>query len=412
MKFELIDGINTLNVDIFSTMALVMLMLLFGSFVRKNVKFFRTYCIPDPVIGGFAFALLALFLKQSGLLSFKLDMTLQNLFMYSFFVTIGLGTSLGLLKKGGRTLFLYLIVCWGLAFVQNGLGAGLALLLGIDPLLGIAAGAPALEGGHGMAAAMTPAIEAAGGTGALTVGLAAATYGLISGSLIGGPVGNWLIKKNTVKIETDQGDWEKLETKDIDNGSMDHISGQSLIMMMAVIFIILLFGTNIAKWITDTTGFTVPGHVFSLFVGLMFRYLNDKKSIVTLNYRTIDAISHVSLILFLTMAMMGLKIWELYDLALPLIIMLLIQTVVVVLIAAFIMFKVLGSNYDAALLAAGFIGHGLGATANGLAVMDAVATKYGVFSKKAFLIVPVAGSMLIDIVGVPTIVLFTNLFAH
>jgi len=411
MKIEIIDGIRTLSLDLFSSMAIVMLMLLFGNIVRRHVKFFRTYCIPDPVIGGFAFALIMLFLNQTGLLQVKLDMSLQNLFMYAFFVTIGLGTSLGMMKKGGKTLIIYLIVCWSLAFIQNGLGAGLAILLGVDPLLGLAAGAAALEGGHGMAAAMTPPMEAAGGVGALTVGMAAATYGLIAGSLLGGPVGNWLIKRHKVKIETDQSDWEKLDSDD-DKASREPITGHSILMMMTVVFVILLFGTNIARWITEITGFTVPGHVFSLFVGLIYRFANDRVKLVKMNFHTVDAISHVSLVLFLTMAMMGLKIWELYELAIPLIIMLVIQTVVIILIAAFILFKALGKDYDAALLCAGFIGHGLGATANGLAVMDAVSSKYGVFSKKAFIIVPVAGSMLIDIVGVPAIVFFTNLFAH
>lgn len=411
MKFELINNGQLLTMDLFSTMALVTVMLLLGSLIRKKVKFFQTYCIPDPVIGGFLFALAVLFFHETGWLSLKLDMSLQNLFMYSFFVTIGLGTSLGMLKKGGKTLMVYLVVCWALAFIQNGLGAGLAIMLGIDPLLGLAAGAAALEGGHGMAAAMTPPMEAAGGVGALSVGMAAATYGLISGSLLGGPLGNWLIKKNNVVIETDEKGWEVLDSSR-DSGSQTPITGTSLLGMMTIIFVILLIGTNVATWITGATGFTVPGHVFSLFVGLILRYFIDKTKIVKMHYPTVDAISHVSLVLFLTMAMMGLKIWELYELALPLIIMLIIQTIVILLIAAFILFRVLGKDYDAALLCAGFIGHGLGATANGLAVMDAVASKYGLVSKKAFLIVPVAGSMLIDIVGVPAIVLFTNLFAH
>lgn len=262
-----------------------------------------------------------------------------------------------------------------------------------------------------MAAAMAPSIEAAGGTGALTVGLAAATYGLVAGSLIGGPLGNWLIKRNKLKIETDDS-WEKSVDLSEEKKPEKNINYIDVVTVIAVVLIVLAFGTNVAKWLTNITGFTIPGHVFSLFVGLLFASFNNKKNIVKIDSKTLDVVSVVALELFLTMAMMNLKIWELYDLAIPLLIILVAQTIAIILIAWLIIFKVTGKNYDAALLAAGFIGHGLGATANALAVMDAVTKKYGLVSRKAFFIIPVSGSMLVDIVGVPSIVIFTNLFAH
>ncbi|WP_342538984.1 sodium/glutamate symporter [Sporosarcina sp. FSL K6-1540] len=399
-----------LELNLITSTALGALLLVLGMLGRKKISFFEKYCIPAPVIGGFGFALLTWVLFEVNLPSISLDNTIGDLLMFVFFVTIGLGGSFDLIRKGGKILFIYLLICWGLAIFQNGFGVALATLLGIDPLLGIVAGAVALEGGHGMAAAMAPFIQDAGAESALTVGMAAATYGLVAGSLIGGPVGNWLIKRNNLKIETDAG-WSKLvETGD--NNSKDEITAKSIITIVAAILIILAIGTNTAKWITDATGFTVPGHVFSLFVGLVFRSINEKKQYFAVSQKTIDVISIIALELFLTMAMMKLKIWELYDLAVPLIIILVAQTIAIVLIAVFIVFKFTGKNYDAALLASGFIGHGLGATANGLAVMDAVASKYGLVSRKAFFIIPVAGSMLIDLVGVPCIVIFTNFFAH
>lgn len=412
MVWELKDGVWLLELNLITSSALVILLLMFGEWARKKFSIFRQYCIPAAVVGGFGFAIFVFLLREMNVLQITFDRTLSDLFMFAFFATIGLGTSFDLLKKGGRVLLYYVFVCWALAFVQNGIGVGSALLLGIDPLLGIASGAVALEGGHGMAAAMGPFIEESGGTGALTIGLAAATYGLVSGSLIGGPVGNWLIKRHKVKIETDQGDWDKF-TEHLEAGEKEEkVTAQSILQMVAVIFTILAIGTTTAKWITEATGFTVPGHVFSLFLGVVFRSFNDRKPVVAMRFKSVDVISLISLELFLTMAMMNLKLWELYDLALPLIIMLVVQTIATVLIAIFVIFRVTGKNYDAALLASGFIGHGLGATANGLAVMDAVSSKYGLVSKKAFFIIPVAGSMLIDIVGVPAIVLFTNWFAH
>ncbi|GHH98641.1 sodium/glutamate symporter [Neobacillus kokaensis] len=403
------DGV--LELDLITSTALGAILLILGTLLSKKVRFFRDYCIPAPVIGGFGFAIAAWILHGSNV-SISIDKTLGDLFMFVFFVTIGLGGSFALIKKGGKILFFYLLVCWGLAIFQNGLGVALASVLGIDPLLGVVSGSAALEGGHGMAAAMAPFIEESGGTGALTVGMAAATYGLVAGSLLGGPLGNWLIKKKNLKIETDEGWSRSLDDtagkKDVKN----HLTAKNIFTLIAVILIVLGIGTNVAKWITNATGFTVPGHVFSLFLGLIFSSINSSKNYVEMNSKGLEIISIISLELFLTMAMMNLKIWELYDLAIPLIIILVVQTIAILFIAWFIVFRITGKNYDAALLAAGFIGHGLGATANGLAVMDSITTKYGVISKKAFFIIPVSGSMLIDLVGVPSIVIFTNLFAH
>ncbi|WP_103106340.1 sodium/glutamate symporter [Brevibacillus reuszeri] len=403
------DG--TLGINLLTSTAIGVILLLFGMWINKKVGFFRKYCIPSPVIGGFSFAVIVWLLKEFEIVQVKVDNTMGDLLMFVFFVTIGLAGSLSLIKKGGKVLFYYILVCWGLAIFQNGFGVALAILLGIEPLLGIASGAAALEGGHGMAAAMAPSIEAAGGTGALTVGLAAATYGLVAGSLIGGPLGNWLIKRNKLKIETDDS-WEKSVDLSEEKKPEKNINYIDVVTVIAVVLIVLAFGTNVAKWLTNITGFTIPGHVFSLFVGLLFASFNNKKNIVKIDSKTLDVVSVVALELFLTMAMMNLKIWELYDLAIPLLIILVAQTIAIILIAWLIIFKVTGKNYDAALLAAGFIGHGLGATANALAVMDAVTKKYGLVSRKAFFIIPVSGSMLVDIVGVPSIVIFTNLFAH
>ncbi|NEU31316.1 sodium/glutamate symporter [bacterium LRH843] len=402
---------GVLELNLLTSTALGALLLILGTWLSKKVSFFRNYCIPAPVIGGFGFAIAAWILHSLDL-SVSIDKTLGDLFMFIFFVTIGLSGSFALIKKGGKILFYYLLVCWALAIFQNGLGVALASLLGIDPLLGIVSGAAALEGGHGMVAAMAPFIEESGGTGALSVGMAAATYGLVVGSLLGGPLGNFLIKKRKLKIETDEGWSRSLDEVEGKKEDKDPINAKNVFTLIAVILIVLAVGTNVAKWITDATGFTVPGHVFSLFLALIFSSFNNTKNYVKMNTKVLEIVSVVSLELFLTMAMMNLKVWELYDLAIPLIIILVLQTVSILLIAWFIVFRMTGKNYDAALISAGFIGHGLGATANGLAVMDSVTKKYGVISRKAFFIIPVSGSMLIDLVGVPAIVVFTNIFAH
>ncbi|GGK05818.1 glutamate/sodium ion symporter GltS [Lentibacillus kapialis] len=384
-----------------------------GNWARDKYQFFWKFSIPAPVIGGFGFAIIMLILRETNLMVFEFDDTLYDLFMYIFFVTIGLTTGLNLLKKGGKLLLLYVLVCWLLVIVQNSVGVGVALLTETSPLTGIMAGYASLQGGHGMAGSLSPVVESLGENNALTVGMAAATYGLIAGALIGGPVGNWLIKKNNLKIETDTMESNYMEelSQEIKDDKKDKLTSQHLFVSGAIIFIILAIGMPTAEWITNITGFSVPGHIFSLFLGIFFRSVNDKKQIVKMSDKSMDMISTISLNMFLVMAMMKLKIWELYDLAIPLTIILIIQTIVTVLIAMFIMFKLMGRNYDAAILASGFIGHGLGATPNGLVVMDAVCKKYGVFSKKAFLIIPVAGTVLTDVVGVPVFLFVANLFA-
>ncbi|MDY0393776.1 sodium/glutamate symporter [Virgibacillus halophilus] len=259
-------------------------------------------------------------------------------------------------------------------------------LTGTSPLIGLMAGYPSMQGGHGMAGSLAPVIESLGESSALTVGMAAATYGLIAGSLLGGPVGNWLLKKNGVKLEAATLESESIEelSQELKENKEDKITSQNVFIAGSIIFVILAIGMPTADWITSITGFSIPGHIFSLFLGIFFRSFNDKMQIVKLSDQSMDLISTVSLNMFLVMAMMKLKIWELYDLALPLTVILIVQTIVTVLIAMFIMFKVMGRNYDAAVLAAGFIGHGLGATPNGLVVMDAICQKYGVYSKKSF----------------------------
>ena len=409
MNITFVDGMMALKLNAMMTLALACLLWTFSVKVRERLPALKKYCIPAPVIGGFTFAVIAYICKVAGWMTFSFDNVLSDLFLYGFFVTIGLGTNLNMLKRGGKVLVAYVVVCWGLAFVQSGVSIGLASVLGINPLQALAAGAPALEGGHGLAAALCPVIESAGGKGALVIGMAAATYGLVAGSLLGGPVGNWLIGRYKVPITTDQQDWDRF-TKDGD-AETTGVTGEGMLRTVCLIILVMAFGTLTANWLTKLTGFTIPPHVFSLFCGLLFRTANDMRPMVNVDFKCVEVASLVSLELFLTMAMMGLKIWELAGLAIPLIIILLVQTVVVVLIAAFVIFRLTGKDYDAALLAAGFIGHGLGATANGLVVMDAVSRKFGLFSKKAFFIVPVSGSMLIDIVGVPSIIFFINLLS-
>ncbi|MEX9869496.1 sodium/glutamate symporter [Providencia huaxiensis] len=401
------DELLTIKLDMITFTALGALLLMTSNVIIKKFPFFMKYSIPSPVIGGFIFSIAMWLAYQFNIVELNFDNTLYDLSMYIFFVTIGLMTGVKLLVSGGKILLIYMVICWGLAFMQNGVSIGLSYVLDIEPLVAMMAGQASMQGGHGMAASLAPLIESFGYDQALNVGLAASTFGLIAGSILGGPVGNWLIQRNKLKIETDHVDLENLAES---NNTEDKVTAQKCIITGAVILSILAIGMPTAKWISTATGFTIPGHIFSLFIGVIFHSINERRPIIKISRNTVILISTLSLEMFLVMAMMKLKLWELYELALPLTIILISQVITTILVAIFIVYRALGKNYDAAVMSAGFIGHGLGATPNGLVVMDAICNKYGLFSRKAFIIIPIAGTVLTDIVGVPLFVFLANTF--
>ncbi|MGV8981635.1 sodium/glutamate symporter [Clostridium sp.] len=409
MKTELVKGLFTLKVDMVATLATAILLLLLGYWLIKKVSFFRKFCIPAPVIGGLLFSILTLVLKQSGLITISMDTTFQSPFMIAFFTTIGLGASFKLLKKGGKCLIVYWLLCGILAITQNVIGVVFAKITGIHPMFGIMAGAVSMEGGHGAAAAFGKTAEAMGITGSTTVAIAAATFGLISGGLIGGPIAKHLIDKYKLKPSTsNEYDVKSFENVVGDTGNTK-ITTTMVMTHMAIITVCMTIGSIGSGWFSTVTGLSLPGYVGAMFVAVAFRNINDKMHIAKLDYYTVDLMGSVSLGIFLSMALMTLKLWELVGLAGPLLIIVSAQVVFIIFYTIFVVFKFLGKDFDAAVMAAGMAGHGLGATPNAIANMGAVTEKYGQ-SAKAFLIVPLVGAFLIDLIGIPTIVLFMNFF--
>lgn len=407
----------TLSLDLIETSTLALLLLLLGEVSRHYIGVLRRFAVPGPVIGGFLFALLALALRQSGAAEISLNTTLQSPAMVAFFTTIGLGGSLASIKQGGRLLGVYLVACWTLAIMQNLIGIGVASTLGVDPMLGIMAGAVSLEGGHGAAAAFGPTAESMGSVGATTVAIASATFGLVAGGLLGGPIASWLIDRHRVAIPS--GTEAALASggmtvgePDIDTADggapRDAAGYKTLLPVSVVIGLIMVLGMLLGSWFTKTTGFSVPAYVGAMIIAVIFRNANDAFGWIRIDDAAVNLVSNITLGFFLTMAMMSLKLWELASLAMPLVVILAVQVVFIVLFAVFIVFRMLGTNYDAATMVAGFLGHGLGATPNALANMDALNSKFGVRSERAFLIVPLAGAVLIDLVALPWIVWCMN----
>lgn len=410
MEFEIIDGIKNINLDMISTVALGSLLLLFGNFLKRKIKLLEKFCIPGPVIGGLLFAIIIFILKTSNMLNISMDTTLQSPFMIAFFTTIGLGASFNLLKKGGKLLIIYWILCGLLSIAQNLIGVIGAKITNINPLIGIMCGAVSMEGGHGAAASFGATVESLGVNGAVTIGMAAATFGLMCGGLIGGPISRYLIDKYKLTPNKNEVN-NNVSVEDVAGVKLsDSFTSNTMIVQIAVIASCMTIGSVVGTWFSDITGIVLPGYVGAMFIAVIFRNLNDKFNIVNLDLYSIDIISNICLGIFLTMALMTIKLWELSGLAGPMIVIVAAQVIFIALYGAFIAFRILGKDFDAAIMVSGMLGHGLGATPNALANINSVTSKYG-NSTKAFLIVPLVGAFLIDLVAIPTIVTFINFFS-
>ncbi|MGC3249963.1 sodium/glutamate symporter [Pseudomonas aeruginosa] len=402
----------TLHLDALSTTALALLLLALGSQLKKRSRWLTRLCVPSPVIAGFGFAFLVWLLRDRGWLDIGLDTSLQTPLMVAFFTTVGLGGSLGLLRKGGKTLLVYLSACWALAILQNLIGVGSAGLLGLDPLLGIMAGAVSLEGGFGAAAAFGPVAEGLGAQGATTVALASATFGMVAGGLLGSPVARWLIERNRLPVQAESDNrLEALGQQERRQHAAATLDGNLLLRLLTCMLLVMVLSFWLGDALEERLGLVLPSYVGAMFIAIVLRNLDDRLGWLRIPDHAVGTLGDVCLGIFLTMAMMSLKFWELENLGLPLLGVLFIQVAVLLLLTIFVLFRLLGRNYDAAVLCAGFLGHGLGATPNAVANMGAVCEHYRVFSHKAFIIVPLCGAVLIDLVAIPAITWFINAFS-
>ncbi|MCO2407614.1 sodium/glutamate symporter [Pseudomonas aeruginosa] len=402
----------TLHLDALSTTALALLLLALGSQLKKRSRWLTRLCVPSPVIAGFGFAFLVWLLRDRGWLDIGLDTSLQTPLMVALFTTVGLGGSLGLLRKGGKTLLVYLSACWALAILQNLIGVGSAGLLGLDPLLGIMAGAVSLEGGFGAAAAFGPVAEGLGAQGATTVALASATFGMVAGGLLGSPVARWLIERNRLPVQAESDNrLEALGQQERRQHAAATLDGNLLLRLLTCVLLVMVLGFWLGDALEERLGLVLPSYVGAMFIAIVLRNLDDRLGWLRIPDHAVGTLGDVCLGIFLTMAMMSLKFWELENLGLPLLGVLFIQVAVLLLLTIFVLFRLLGRNYDAAVLCAGFLGHGMGATPNAVANMGAVCEHYRVFSHKAFIIVPLCGAVLIDLVAIPAITWFINAFS-
>jgi glutamate:Na+ symporter, ESS family len=385
--------------DLVMTATLTVMLVLMAYQVKHHIPFLQRFCIPVAVIGGFAAALVLWILREANLVGVHFDTSLQVPAMVAFFTTIGLGGSFTLLKQGGKLLLIYLAICWVLVITQDVFGASLAGLFGLNPIYGVMAGGVSLLGGHGTGAAFGSMAESLGFPDATTVALACATFGLIAGGLLGGPLASHLIRKHQIIIP----DNPKMKAAPafVDREANIPLSSYQLIASGGLILVLMTLGFWISTAFTRWSDIVLPSYVGAMFVAIIFRNVNDHLKVIKLNTDAIDLIAELSLGFFLTQACMSLKIWDLYTLALPLAGILILQILLLVLMAKFVVFPLMGKDYHAAVICSGFMGHGAGAVPNAVANMDSVCSDNKSFSYKALLIVPLCGSVLIDIVGVP-----------
>lgn len=377
-----------ITLNLYQTTGLAMLLYALGTYLVKKVNFLRMCCIPAPVVGGVLFAILNLILHQTGLMFINFDTTLQSVFMVWFFTSVGYNASFRVLKKSALPVFIFLAVVAVMQILQNLVGVGLAGVFQLDARLGLCMGSIPLVGGHGTAASWGHDLEKLGCASATVVSVAAATYGLVAGSLMGGPVAKSLISKYNLKSTAEA------EAVDTRQNLVDKDIYAKEIMTS---FVLLIVAAGVGMYITNFIAqyITLPAYIGPMIVAIIVRNVADARG-KELPLDAVDASANVCLAIFLSLALMTLKLWELIDLALPMIVILAVETAMMFVLARFVVFKIMGSDYDAAVLVSGFCGFGMGATPNAMANMQSITEKFG-HSPKAFLVVPIVGGMFCDL---------------
>lgn len=392
-----------ITLDMYQTVAVAVVVLMIGNFLKKKISFLQRFCIPSPVIGGLLFAIVTLILYATGIAVIDFDDTLKEVCMVLFFTSVGFQANLKVLKSGGKALIVFLVLVVALMIGQNFASIGLANVLGLDSLTGMTTGSIPMIGGHGTAGAFGPVLEDFGVSGATTVCTAAATFGLIAGSLMGGPIGNRLIKKHnlldTIKTEDDSFLVEEEEKHE------RHFSMYAPAVFQLIIAVGI--GTIVSE-LLSLTGMTFPIYIGAMIVAAIMRNIGEYTGKITIHMGEINDLGGICLSLFLGIAMITLKLWQLAYLALPLVILLAGQAVLMFLFAYFVVYNIMGRDYDAAVIAAGTCGFGMGATPNAMANMQAICDKYAP-SVKAYLIIPIVGSLFADFLNSLTITFFINL---
>ena len=392
-----------IQLDMYQTLAVAVLVLLLGNYLKKKIYFLQKFCIPAPVIGGLIFAIMTCICYVTGIAEFSFDDTLREVCMVFFFTSVGFQANLKVLKSGGKSLIVFLGLVIVLIILQNLTAGGLAKILNLNPLIGMCTGSIPMVGGHGTAGAFGPVLEDLNIKGATTICTAAATFGLIFGSLIGGPLGKRLIEKHSLLNTTANEDDSLLVEDEKKHERHTNMYADAVFQLILAIGVGTIFTMLLTK-----TGLTFPIYIGAMLAAALMRNICEYTGIATIHMGEINDLGGISLSLFLGMAMITLRLWELASLALPLVILLAAQVLLIIIFTYVIEFNIMGRDYDAAILVSGTCGFGTGATPNAMANMQAVCDQY-VPSIKAYLLIPLVGSLFADFLNSLVITFFINL---
>ena len=391
-----------ISLNVYYTIALAIVVLMVGDFIKKHAEVLRRFCIPTPVIGGVLFALLITILNMSGVCKVSLKSSFNEFFSLLFYAGIGYTASWKLLKRGGPQVILFLILSSVLVVLQNGLGVIVCKLMNVDPLVGLACGSIPMVGGNGTAATWGPTLEKAGLAAGTTVATAAATFGLVAGALLGGPIGRFLIERNKLTPNPDVTNMKF-------GSSEEKIPVNEKRLTAAAYQVLITIGIGaLVSAILEKTGLDFPASVGAMVAAAILRNIADHTDKIDLKLPELSMISNISLLVFLALSMMTMKLWQLIDLALPMLVILGAQMVLIALFGIFVTFRIMGKNFDAAVMTVGQTGFGLGAVPTAMANMQVIDAKYG-SSPSAFFIVPLVGSLFINLVNTGIITVFLNL---
>ncbi len=407
MALEMIKNVLTIKASAICTTALAAVMLLIGYWVKGKSNALQKYCIPAPVVGGFLFMFVTFIGHQSGTFAFKFDTYYQDPFMLAFFTTVGLGASVSLLKKGGALLIVYWLTAGIISVCQNIIGITISKVIGLEAPYALLASAISMIGGHGAAGAYGKTFVSMGYPAAFEVGMAAATFGLISAVLLGGPLGRGLIEK--YHLQPDPTEDFDTTVENVNAADKETLSGLDIIKNVTAILVCMAIGTVVSGWIGKLINMSFPTYVGAMFIAVIVRNINEHAHFYRFSFSLVDAIGDVMLNLYLAIALMTLKLWELSGLLGGVILVVAAQVLFMALACWFVVFRVLGHNYDAAVMCAGLCGHALGATPSAIVNMTAIKDKYGM-SRKAFMIVPIVGAFLVDVIYQPQTIAFIKFF--
>jgi len=399
-----------LTLDPIQTVACGGLFLLVGYAIRKRIRLLERFSIPAPVIGGLLVALILLACHYGNANPVRFDTTLERPLMIAFFTSIGFNASTTLLKIGGRQILLFLGLASVLAVVQNLVGIGIAQAFGLPPLFGVITGSATMAGGPATGMAFAPLFAEAGVQGAQSVALASAMAGILLGSMLGAPLATMLIERLGLRPEPSNSGSLDTPTQIAlvpvaESGRVDERTHAALKS-----FVLVVLAMGIGAWISgglSALGLTLPSYIGAMLLGAVIRNLDDRFGWFALSLPTIDVIGGISLSLFLVVALMNLHLWELSGLAMPLLVTLAVQSLIVMAFCCWPLLRLMGRDYDAAVMASGFTGFMLGTTANAMAVMSSLTERYGP-APRAFLVAPIVGAFLIDFTNAIVITFFIN----